>query len=79
LIACLSGPIPGVPHASFVLAESGLLHQLTQIMPRNQPGVQIYSLYGDPAYLQSQFLVSSYRNPASSSIKAQWNTAMSKV
>jgi hypothetical protein len=33
-------------------------------MPRNQPGVQIYSLYGDPAYPQLQYLVGSTRNPA---------------
>jgi hypothetical protein len=62
-----------------MLAESGLLHQLTQIMPHNQPGVQIYSLYGDPAYPQSQYLVGDYRNPAPNSIEVQWNTAMSKV
>jgi hypothetical protein len=80
LIACLFGPIPGSRHDSFMLAESGLLQQLTEIMPRNQPGVlQIYSLYGDPAYPQSQYLVGGYRNPAPNSIKAQWNTAMSKV
>jgi hypothetical protein len=79
LIACLFGPIPGSRHDSFMLAESGLLQQLTEIMPRNQPGVQIYSLYGDPAYPQSQYLVGGYRNPAPNSVEAQWNTAMSKV
>jgi hypothetical protein len=79
LIACLFGPIPGARHDSFMLAESGLLQQLSQIMPRNQPGVQVYSLYGDPAYPQSQYIVGGYRNPAPNSIEAQWNTTMSKV
>jgi hypothetical protein len=79
LIACLFGPIPGARHDSFMLAESGLLQQLSQIMPRNQPDVQIYSLYGDPAYPQSQYIVGGYRNPPPNSIEAQWNTTMSKV
>lgn len=79
LIACLFGPIPGSRHDSFMLAESGLLLQLEQMMPRNQPGVTVYSLYGDPAYPQSRYLVGGYRNPAPNSVEAQWNTAMSKV
>jgi hypothetical protein len=79
LIACLFGPIPGARHDSFMLAESGLLTQLSQMMPRNQPGVDVYSLYGDPAYPQSQYIVGGHRNPAPNSIEGQWNTAMSKV
>jgi hypothetical protein len=62
-----------------MLAESGLLQQLSQIMPRNQPGIQIYSLYGDPAYPQSQYIIGGYCNPPPNSIEAQWNTTMSKV
>lgn len=79
LIASLFGPIPGARHDSYMLAESGLLQQLSQMMTRNQPNVLVYTLYGDPAYPQSQYIVGGYQNPAPNSIKAQWNTAMSKV
>jgi hypothetical protein len=79
LIASLFGPIPGARHDSYMLAESGLLQQLSVMMPRNQPNVQIYSLYGDPAYPQSQYIVGGYHNPAPNLIEAQWNTTMLKV
>jgi hypothetical protein len=79
LIACLYGPIPGARHDSFMLAESGLLTQLSQIMPRDQPGVDVYALYGDPAYPQSRYIIGGYRNPGPNSLEAQWNTAMSEV
>jgi hypothetical protein len=79
LIACLFGPIPSARHDSFMLAESGLLTQLSHMMPRNQPGVDVYSLYGDLAYTQLQYIVGGHRNPAPNSIEGQWNTAMPKV
>jgi hypothetical protein len=79
LIAFLYGPIPGARHDSFMLAESGLLTQLSQIMPRNQPGVDVYALYGDPAYPQSRYINGGFCNPGPNSLEAQWNTAMSEV
>lgn len=78
MIASFYGPIPGARHDSYMLAESQLLLQLENMLPRNQQ-VEVYALYGDPAYPQSRYIVGGYRNPAPNSIQAQWNTAMSKI
>jgi hypothetical protein len=79
LIALLFGPIPGSRHDSFMLAESGLLQQLRQLMPINGVNGPIFSLYGDPAYPQSHHIFGGFRNPLPGSQEAQWNTTMSKV
>jgi hypothetical protein len=63
---------------SYMLAESQLLPQLEDLMPR-EPGVEVSVLYGDPAYPQSRYIVGGYRNADSNSVEARWNTAMSKV
>ncbi len=39
----------------------------------------VYSLYGDPAYPQSQYIFGGFRNPAAGTVEARWNTDMSKV
>jgi hypothetical protein len=78
LIACFFGPIPGARHDSYMLAESQLLPQLEDLMPR-EPGVEVFALYGDPAYPQSRYIVGGYRNADPNSVEARWNTAMSKV
>ena len=77
LIALLFGPIPGSRHDSFMLGQSGLLQQLRDLMPIN--GIGIYSLYGDPAYPQSQYIFGGFRHPQPGSQEAQWNTTLSKV
>ena len=76
LIACMWGPMNGNRHDSHMLRESSLLEQLQELMPVNG---NIYSLYGDPAYPQSQVLFGGYWHPAPGSIEAHWNTLMSKV
>ena len=85
------GPITGNRHDSYMLAKSGLLPKLREIMlplppPRmdgnqheNQQDHGIYSLLGDPAYPQSLLLFGGYRNPRPGSREVQWNTEMSKV
>jgi hypothetical protein len=78
LIALLFGPTAGSRHDSFMLSESELLPTLANLMP-DTVGVEIFSLYGDPAYPQSQFLFGGFRNPAAGSAEARWNTQMSKV
>ena len=76
LIACGFGPVNGNRHDSYMLAESNLLVQLQELMPR---GEELYSLYGDPAYPQSRWIFGGYRNPIPGSPEAVWNTEMSKV
>lgn len=76
LIACLFGPINGNRHDSFMLRESGLLQQLRDLFP---PGTKRYSVYGDPAYPQSDLLSGGFRRPDPGSPEANWNTQMSKV
>jgi hypothetical protein len=76
LIAHLFGPVAGSRHDSFLLAESGLIPMLSQLMP---PGSPIFSLYGDPAYPQCPYLYSGFRGAMPGSAEAEWNTTMSKV
>jgi hypothetical protein len=76
LIALLFGPINGNRHDSYMLRESGLLHQLRQLIT---PDSHRYSLFGDPAYPQSDLLFGGFRNPPPGSDEAKWNTQMSKV
>jgi hypothetical protein len=78
IMALLFGPINGNRHDSFMLAKSGLLDQLEDLMPENGAD-PIYCLYGDPAYPQSRHLFGGFRNPPAGSAQAQWNTMMSKV
>ena len=42
-------------------------------------GSDIFSLYGDPAYPQSIYILGGYKNPLNDSTHALWNTSMSKV
>jgi DDE superfamily endonuclease len=57
LIALLYGPVNGNRHDSFMLQESALIPQLRALFP---VGAKQFSLYGDPAYPQSDiFLVDS--------------------
>jgi len=76
LIVCLFGPVPGSRHDSFMLGQSGLLWQLSNLMPEGTP---LFSLYGDPAYPQSNYIFGGFRNPPPGSDEAKWNTHMSKV
>ena len=76
LLAMMFGPIPGSRHNSFMLAESNLLPSLDAIMPH---GGIVYSLYGDPAYPQSQLLFGGFRGAQPGSAEANWNTQLSKV
>jgi hypothetical protein len=87
--ACMFGPITGNRHDSYMLAKSGLIPKLREIMPLPAaPRIEdvnelqnygVYSLYGDPAYPQSLVLLGGFRNPRPGSREAQWNTEMSKV
>jgi nuclease HARBI1 len=70
------GPVNGNRHDSFMLQESTLLPQLRALFP---VGVKRFSLYGDPAYPQSDILFGGFRRPAAGSPEAHWNTKMSKV
>jgi DDE superfamily endonuclease len=76
LIALLYGPINGNRHDSFMLQESNLLPQLRALFPA---GEKRFSLYGDPAYPQSDILFGGFRRPPPGSPEATWNTKMSKV
>jgi hypothetical protein len=76
LIVDLYGPIAGSRHDSYMLAESGLLPKLRELMPE---GEAIYSIFGDPAYPQSAYLLGSFTNTIANSDEAEWNTVLSKV
>ena len=76
LIALLFGYIAGSRHDAFMLAQSGLIHDLRNIMPEGSP---IFALYGDTAYTQSTYLLGGFRYAQPGSNEAQWNTKMSRV
>jgi hypothetical protein len=82
-IASLFGPMAGHRHDAHLLTESGLMHQLRQLMPEqgdeNYNGAQIYSLFGDAAYPGSRHLFGGYRNPPPGSLQAEWNGHMSSL
>jgi DDE superfamily endonuclease len=75
LIALLFGPVNGNQHDSFMLCNIHLLPMLHDLFPE---GGKRYSLYGDPAYPQSELLFGGFR-PAAGSEEAIWNTQILKV
>ena len=82
LFVTMFGPVNGNRHDSFLLSSSGLLNKLQEFMLDDAPEdieAVIYSLYGDPAYLQSIHIFGRCKNPADGSAQAHWNSQMSKV
>jgi hypothetical protein len=59
-----------------MLSESEVLPQLRAAMPGGD-GNQIYSMYGDPAYPQSAYLIGGVTGAADGSVEAAWNKTMS--
>ena len=78
LFASMYGPVNGNRRDSFLLSTSGLFDKLQTFMP-DLPSSDGFSLYGDPAYPQSIYIVGGYMNPLNGSTHALWNTSMSKV
>jgi hypothetical protein len=87
---CMFGLITGNRHDSYMLAISGLIPKLQEIMPPPLPAevndhniiqndAGIFSLYGDPAYSQLFLLFGGYRIPRPGSQEARWNTEILKV
>jgi hypothetical protein len=70
------GPINDKHHYSYMLHESRLLVKLRDMMPINGT---IYTLYGDPAYPQSFYLLGGYTVVLPGSARAAFNTAMSSM
>lgn len=77
LIGHLHGPIEGRHHDAFMLAESGLLDQLSQL-PRS-PEDRAFCLYGDPAYPISEHLINPFRGTDLTDDQQEFNKAMSAV
>ena len=75
-IACLDGPEAGHCHDAHMLAESELVDKLKAFMPVEDGNV--YSLYGDAAYPQSQYVFGGFRGANPNSPEAAWNATMSK-
>jgi hypothetical protein len=62
-----------------MLGQSNLLLKLRKLMPADGSLGPLYSLFGDPAYLQSLHLFGGFRNVAAGSLEALWNTMMLQV
>lgn len=48
-------------------------------MPADGSHGPIYSLYADPAYPQSEYILGGFRNAHPGSLEARWNREMSRV
>lgn len=75
IVANMYGPLEGRRHDSGMLRESGLLEQIEQFM--NGPNEQLYSLYGDPAYPLSPYLLRPFRGAQLTDDESSFNKAMS--
>jgi nuclease HARBI1 len=75
MVALLYGPVAGSRHDSFMLNESGILPKLRELMPEGGDK-KVYSIYGDPAYPQSNYILGGFRNVEHQSIEGKWNTCM---
>ena len=71
--------MPAKTHDVKLLRESNLMEQLHATMPDDNSNGPIYSLYGDLAYPQSQYILGGYRNVANGTDEAQFNQLMSSV
>ena len=79
MIAYLFGPFVGKRHDARMLAESGLMTILADLMPADGRNGQVYALYGDLAYPQSIWLFGGFLNPVQGSLEAQFNRQMSQA
>ncbi|XP_062571196.1 uncharacterized protein LOC134233231 [Saccostrea cucullata] len=77
MIAHLFGPIEGRRHDAGMLRESDVEHQLQQYMTKANNDV--YSLYGDPAYPLSPYLIPPFRGGVISANQMRFNKRMSAV
>jgi len=74
LIAHVFGPVEGVRHDASLLTQSRLLDTLEA-----NPVFAGYSLYGDPAYPLTPFLLSPYKGANLSADQMRFNEVMSSV
>ena len=77
LISHLYGPVEGRRHDAGVLLESNLLPMLQQYA--RKPNGDPCSLYGDPAYPMSIFILKGYQGAALTVEQQEFNSAMSSV
>jgi len=77
MIIELYGPVCGNRHDSFMLNDSNLLQRLEECFPLEDG--KVYSLYGDPAYPESMFLVVGWKNAPPRSARARFNKLFSKL
>ena len=77
LIASLYGPVEGMRHDSGLLAESGLLHELSRysFAPDGTP----LCLYGDPAYPLRVHLQGPFKGANLAPPQEEFNKSMSQV
>lgn len=76
LIANMFGPLEGRRHDAFMLAVSGLLPQLQQLV---KPNGDPYVLYGDPTYGINRNIIAPYRGANITPNEHLFNRDMSKV
>lgn len=70
LIAHLFGPVEGKRHDAFMLGISGLYPHLSRII---KPNGNLYVVYGDPAYVICQHILSPFRGANLTQLQQQFN------
>jgi hypothetical protein len=68
IISHIYGPVEGVRHDATLLAQSHLLDTL-----ENNPVFEGYSLYGDPAYPLTPYLLSPFKGANLTPVQAEFN------
>ncbi|GAV08288.1 hypothetical protein RvY_18004 [Ramazzottius varieornatus] len=77
IIGHLFGPMEECRHDAGILRESGLLTDLRAAF--NRPDGSCYSLYGDPAYPMSRYLLSPFGGARVTADQQAWNTCIAGV
>jgi hypothetical protein len=77
MIAHLFGPVEGRRHDAGMLRESRIEHQMYQHMTK--PNNDVYSVYGDPAYPLSPYIIPPFRGGVITANQLRFNKRMSAV
>ncbi|KAG2193789.1 hypothetical protein INT47_009931 [Mucor saturninus] len=76
----LSGPFAGAMHDQAVMVSSGIMDDLRKCLDPRETGGELYAIYGDPAYVESDILIKPFRTGAQMHrLDKEANYVMSKL
>ncbi|KAG2199303.1 hypothetical protein INT47_012937 [Mucor saturninus] len=60
----LNGPFAGAMHDQAVIVSSGIMDDLRKCLDPRETGGELYAIYGDPTYVESDILIKPFRTGA---------------